>query len=539
MLESLTGVLQESPLLALFLVVGLGYILGEISFFGFRLGVAGVLFAGLIVSAVLPGTVAIPELLGTFGLILFVYAMGLQSGPAFFRGFGQQGLRYSLLAIGALVVGAIAQFGVAAWLDLSSERSAGLYTGAITNTPALAAVLEVARNSLAAETYSIAYPFGVVGVLLCFHLARLLWKPQMQSGSVENVIHTRNFLVRNPGIVGKTLAELDTFYPNSPFRISRVQTGGSAQVAAPDTQLQEGDVVVVVGDEDGLRRAQAIFGGTSETSLESDRSNIDYRRMTVSNKSVAGKRIQDLRFPEGLHCSITRVRRADEDFVPTGSTRLSYGDRIRVVARRDQLGKLAEFFGDSIRGTAEMDFASVGIGLVLGVLVGMIPITFGDLGTFHLGFAGGPLLVALVLGYLEHTGPINWTIPVSANLTLRQVGLLLFLATVGLRSGPGFVATFQTHGLALVLGGAVVTLSIVLPAMIVGYKVMKIPFDELLGVISGIQTQPAAVAFASHMTKSDRTEVGYASAYPSAMIAKVLLAQFLYAIGTSGGPATP
>jgi putative transport protein len=530
MTDPVSTILRDSPLLTLFLVVGIGYLLGEVSLFGFRLGVAGVLFAGLAVSALRPD-LGVPEILGTFGLILFVYSMGLQSGRGCFRSFRDRGAKYSLFTAGVLLLGGGVLLLVARWLNLSSERAAGLFTGATTNTPALAVVLQAARSSVPAETYSIAYPFGVIGILCCFHLARVICKPGPAPDLTETPIQSRNFSVRNPGIAGKTVKEIDALYPNSGFRISRVQHGGTTEVAGGATRLDAEDVVVAVGDEDGLRRAEAVFGTSTATRVEQDRSDIDYRRITISNKAVVGKRIGDLDLSADCQCSITRLRRGDEDFIPTSDTRLNFGDRIRVVAKSEQLGQLSRYFGDSIRGTAELDFASVGIGLVLGVLVGMIPVPVGGLGAFRLGFAGGPLLVALLLGHWGRTGPFNWTIPVSANLTLRQVGLLLFLATVGLRSGPGFVNTFQKNGPLLLLGGALVTLSVTVPALAFGYKVLRIPFDELLGIVSGIHTESAAVAFASHLTRSERTDVGYASVYPAAMIVKVLIAQFILGLG--------
>ncbi len=531
MIATTAGILKDSPLIVLFLVSGIGYMVGEISFFGFRLGSAGVLFAGLTLSALCPG-LAVPEIFGTFGLILFVYGMGLQSGRGFLRSFRERGIRYCIFTVGTLLAGCVALLAVSRWLRLPSELAAGLFAGATTNTPALAVVIEAAHNSTPAEAYSIAYPFGVLGILACFHLVKIIWKPELTSEQSENLIQTRNFSVKNPGVIGKTIHELDLLYPAGGFRFSRVHRCGTTHVVSKNTQFEAGDVVVVVGDEDGFKRVEAILGAPIETQFESDRTEIDYRRITVSNKKLVGKRLCELVFPENCQCAITRLRRGDDDFIPTPETRLSFGDRIRIVAKRNELSVLSRYFGDSVRGSSELDFASVGIGLVLGVLVGMIPIPLGHFGTVRLGFAAGPLLVALFLGHWERTGPITWTIPVSANLTLRQVGLLLFLASVGVRSGPGFIATLLKNGPLLLAGGAIVTLCVTVPALVIGYKVMHVPFDELLGMVSGIHTQPAAVAFASHVTHSEKVEVGYASVYPAAMIVKVILAQLILGLAS-------
>lgn len=524
-------ILRTYPLLTLFLVSGIGYVLGQISFFGFRLGVAGALFAGLFLGAWHP-ELGIPEILGIFGLVLFVYSMGLQSGPGFFRSLRDHGLRYSAVTITSLLCGLASLLAVAHGLHLSRERAAGLFTGAATNTPALGVILQLAHSNLPAETYSIAYPFGVIGILLCLHLAKKILKPPLESEPTAQPIHVRNFTIENPRISSKTIEEVQSLRPDLAFRISRVRHQEKISVSSGAVRLETGDQVVVVGKDESLAQLESLLGRSQEKHLEIDRTEIDFRRIIVSNRALVGKTIAEIAHAIPVPCTITRLRRADEDFVPTPQTCLNFGDRIRVVAHRDNLLRVSQFFGDSIRGTAEMNFASVGVGLVLGVLVGVIPVPVAGFGTFRLGFGGGPLLVALGLGALERSGPFLWTIPTSANLTLRQLGLLLFLVVVGVNSGPGFVRTLAANGPLLLLGGAAVTLSIVVPALVLGYKVLRIPFEDLTGVISGIHTESAAVGFASRMTASERPQVSYSAVYPLALILKVILAQIIFRIGS-------
>jgi putative transport protein len=484
-----------------------------------------VLFAGLFIGAVCPHLI-VPGIMGTFGLVLFVYSMGLQSGPSFFGNLRARGVKYAGLAIIVLLSG----FGMlmvwAKLLHLSREQAAGLFTGAATNTPALGVVLQIAHNSLPAETYSIAYPFGVIGVLLCFHLAKVFIKPQIEPASRKMLIFERNFRINNPEVDGKTVDDLRAEY-------GRIQHEGKLIVGSFDARLSLGDQVVAIGSDEALKQAELLLGSVATSHLEIDRSEIDYRRIIVSNKQVVGHTVEQLLHEMPSSCTITRLRRGDEDIVPSLDTCINYGDRLRVVARRESLREVSRYLGDSIRGTAEMNFASVGIGLVLGALVGMIPIPIPGFGALTLGFGGGPLAVALVLGRLERTGPFTWTIPTSANLTLRQLGLLLFMAVVGLNSGTGFVQTFVKNGPAFLLAGACITLSVVIPALFLGYKVFRIPFDELLGVVSGIHTESAAVGFASRMVASERIEVGYASVYPIALILKVILVQVILRIVTT------
>ncbi len=538
----LVNTLVGSPILTLFLVIGLGYLLGQVNFLGFRFGVAGVLFMGLAVGALSP-QITLPEVVAGLGLIIFVYTIGIQSGPAFFASFRQRGYRDLLLVGGVVLFAALLTVPLAYVLKLPAARAAGLFCGALTNTPALAATRERVRESgraaglspeelrVAADqpvvAYSIAYPVGVIGVLLCFQFLRRLWRVEFERGDEGPEIRVRDFVVRNPGVIGERVEDVLSLHKDLGFVISRIQQSGHTTIVKSDTRLELGDIVAVVGDEDALERAEHIFGQPTETHIEADRSELDYRRVFVSSERVVGQRIHDLDLPNRLSATITRLRRGDVDVVPTPDTCLEFGDRVRVLTRRENFDAVSRFFGDSIRGTAETDFGSVAIGMVLGVMLGMAPIPLPGGATVRLGLAGGPLLMALILGRIERTGRITWNIPISANLTLRQIGLLLFLAGVGTNAGYVFVQTMRGNGLQMLAAGALLTFTATLATVLVGFKLLNIPFDSLMGLVSGMQTQPACLAFATNMTRNEAPNVSYASVYPLAMIAKIVLAQFL------------
>jgi putative transport protein len=541
MIQSMMLILADSPILTLFVVIGLGYLLGQISFFGFRLGVAGVLFSGLAVGSLSP-TISLPDVVSSLGLIIFVYTMGIETGPAFWRSFRKQGYRHTVVCVIVLVFAFAMTFGMGAALHLSKPRTAGLYTGALTNTPALAAVRERLRDRGRAQhlsedqirdlsnepvvAYSISYPLGVIGVLLCIQIARRFWFHNVKPAEEQPEIHVHNFAVTNGGVAGLTVGELMRMHKNAGFVISRIQHAGRVNLAQPETVLAEGDVIAVVGDDKSSERARLIFGEPIDAHLEEDRSQLDFRRVFVSNKEVVGRPIGKLDL-DRLSATITRVRRGDVDVVPDPETRLEFGDRIRVLTRRENFLAVSKLFGDSIRGTAETDFGSVALGMVLGVMAGMLPIPLPGGTTLRLGLAGGPLLVALILGRIERTGGIAWVMPISANLTLRQIGLLLFLAGVGTKAGFAFVQTIRSNGAQMLVAGALITFSTTLLALLVGYKLLKIPPDSMLGFVAGVQTQPACLAFASNLTKSENTNIAYASIYPTAMIVKIILAQLL------------
>ena len=541
MISWLAGTFSGSPILTLFVVIGLGFLLGEVSFFGLRLGVAGVLFVGLAVGSLSPA-ITVPEMIPTLGLVLFVYAMGISSGRAFFDAFRRQGSRDNALAAGALILGALVTFALARLLGLPGPAASGLFCGAVTNTPALAAVQERLRERAAAAglpadeakvladmpvlAYSVAYPMGIVGALICFQHFRRRWRVTLEATPEAPELVVHDFEIRNPGVMGRTIREVMELHPDSAFLISRIQKEGRVDIARSDTRLAEGDVVAVVGDEHALQRAACVFGAASPTHISLDRAELDYRRVFVSRREVVGKRIRELDLAERLSAIITRLRRGDVDLVPEQETTLEYGDRIRVVTRRANFATVARFFGDSVRGAAEMPVGSLAIGMVLGVVVGMLPIPLGGDRSVRLGVAGGTLLVALVLGRLERTGGISWAIPLPANLTLRQVGLLLFLAGIGTRAGYSFLDTVRDNGAQVLLAGAVVTFVVTLATLLVGRR-LGIRFDSLLGLASGVQTQPACLAYADALARSDAPSAAYAAVYPTAMIVKILLAQLL------------
>jgi len=533
--------LAENPILTLFVVIGLGYLLGEISVFGFRFGVVSVLFVGLAVGS-LSLSISVPEVIPTLGLIIFIYTIGIQSGPEFFESLRRRGYRDSVFALAVVVLGAGVTLLVSRPAHLTRARAAGLYTGAMTNTPALAAARELLRErglsaGLSPEQiraasdgpvvgYSIAYPIGVIGVLVSFAVLRRLWKAPMEPPTEGVDIRARDFAVMNPAVIGRTVEEVLRPHRDPGFVVSRIQHGAASDIVRGDTRLDRGDIVVAVGDDDGLLRAEQIFGQPVEAHIELDRSQLDFRRVFVSRQEIVGKRIRELDLERSMSATITRLRRGDVDFIPGRETRLELGDRVRVLTHRENFSAVSQFFGDSIRGAAEADFGSVALGMVLGVLVGLAPIPLPG-GSVRLGFAGGPLLVALILGKLEHTGRITWTMPLNSKLTLRQIGLLFFLAGVGIRAGYSLSQALRQNGLAMLLAGAVVTMAVTLVSLLVGYKLLKIPFASLMGLVSGIQTQPACLAYATREAGSDAPNISYAAVYPVAMIAKIILAQLL------------
>jgi putative transport protein len=545
MMDAFVRFLSDQPLLVLFVVIGAGYFLGSVRVFGFSLGPAAVLFSGIAVGA-LDAELRIPEFIPILGLILFVYTTGLQSGSAFFSSFGTRGVRANLLAVGVLCLAAALCAAAARLWGVEPALVVGVFTGSLTNTPALASSIEAIRNatigyptaaaSLNAPVigYGVTYPFGVIGVLLGFYVFERFARPpdspdptSWLSEESAGPLMARSYRVTNAAAIGVPVKKIESEEPNRMVVFSRVKHAGAVSLVDGNTVFQHGDIVTAVCVEPAHARVQKILGEVSEEALQTDRDQLDYRRIEISDRKVVGRKIRELNLQERFEATITRLRRGDVDFVPSGDTVLEHGDRVRVLTHPQNIEQLTKYFGDSIRSGSEADFFSVSLGIVLGALLGLLPVPLPGGSSFSLGFAGGPLIVGLVLGRVQRTGPIIWGMPFSANLTLRQIGLVLFLAGVGTKAGDGFIQTLSQGGWRLALIGGAVTTATTLMVLLFGHRCMKLPTSAVMGLMAGIQTQPACLAYVSQRTSTNLPELWYSTVYPAAMIAKIILAQLL------------
>jgi putative transport protein len=538
----------DNPLLLLFVIAGISYPLGRIKIKGSSLGVAAVLFVSLAVGALDP-SLRLPDVIYTLGAVLFVYTLGLSSGPAFFASFRSKGLRNTFYIVGLLVFAAVLTLAAHAVLGLRPTLTAGMYAGSLTCTPALAGVLEfikanapaTARDAMLNEPvvgYSIAYPMGVLVPILSILLVKRLWKVDyaaeaagLQSlGATSRRLFTRTICVTRPEVAGEMVHELVQKY-GWDVNFGRLKRDGQLVLATGETRLEAGDLVSVVGGLDDVDQVTACLGEASDEHLEMDRSELDFRRVFVSSPKVVGHALKDFNLEQQFGATVTRVRRGDIEMLAHGDTVLQLGDRIRVLARREDLDRVALFFGDSYRALSEIDILTFSLGITLGLLVGLIPIPLPGGVVFTLGFAGGPLVVALVLGMVERTGPLVWTLPYSANLTLRQIGLTMFLAGIGTRAGYAFVTTLaHGDGTVFLVAGVIITTITMLLALWIGHRLLKIPMSLLSGMLAGLQTQPAVLGFAVEQTNNELPNAGYATAFPLAVIVKIVLAQLLLVI---------
>ena len=518
--------LVEEPLILLFAVLAVGSAVGSIRFGSFAFGSAAVLFAGLAASAYDPELV-VPRILGVFGLAIFAYGVGISSGPQFFHVL--RNYRGAvLLVVGVLVAAGGVAVGLGRMLGLSGPIVSGIYAGALTNTPALAASIEALGSDEPTVGYSVTYLGGVLGMVAAVALigvAKLPGARQAQAADAappELVHQTIRVTVDDAPILGTIVEEGHVVF-------SRTQRDGVVRVATDGFRPQPGDCVAAIGPQEAVDEVTERLGHKSSTYLALDRSDLDFRRMAVSSHEVAGHTIAELRLLRRFGATATRVRRGDIDLLATDDLVLQIGDRVRVVAPRERMSEVARLLGDSERAAGELDPTGFALGLLLGLLLGVVAFPMPGGGTFELGMAGGPLVVGLILGRVQRTGPLLWALPFPAATALNQLGILLFLAYAGTNAGDDLVTALQTdEGAKILLAGFVVTAFAAAGLILLGPAVAAIAGPRLSGVIAGFQTQPAVLTFANERFAADpRVNLGYALAYPVAMIVKVLVAPLI------------
>lgn len=525
MIDAIRQLLEQSPLLAVFAAIGLGYAIGRISIGGFSLDVGAVLFAGLLLGAIAPKS-APPGLVSSIGLVMFLYGIGIQYGRQFFAGLRGSGLKWNMLAAGGVLTALAVALGLGELMGITPAHAMGLFAGALTSTPTLQAAIDAAGSRDPAIGYSVAYPFGVIGPILClFVLARVLTvrlAPAPPALEVMEIVLGDDTQDLQVSAVVATLP--------AGVQLIAVRQGQANRLPAPELRLESGDCLLLYGEPAALETARQLYGRAGRGRLVGDRAALDIRRFFVSRAAATGLPVGRLVWPAGIEARIVEVRRGDTALLADPNLVLEFGDRVAVIASRDALRDLRKYFGDSIKSTTEFSYVSVGLGMSLGVLLGLVPVPIPGVGTFSLGVAGGPLIAALVLGRLGRTGPLSWHVPLPANLTLRTFGLTLFLAAVGLSSGAPFVETVAEKGLPFVAAGAAIVLATVLLSAMVGQYLLRLSTDDLFGILSGVTGNPAILVFANRVVTSDRIDAAFATIFPSMTILKILCAQIALGI---------
>jgi putative transport protein len=534
----------ENPLMLLFIVAGLGYALGSISIRGIKFGVSGVLFVGLFFGALNP-EIEIPQIIVLIGLVVFVYTVGLQSASGFFRAFKLRGFKDMIFISIMLIFTSFLVYGVYYFLDLDKSMAAGIFAGATTNTPALASIIDIINNkvtdpelsSLYSQNvvvgYSIAYPMAIIGIIFTLIVFQKLFKVKFDEEAkrlkkdypVDRNTTNASVVISNEAVYDKSVRELmKTYGWNIVF--GRVKSGDVTSLTTFDTVFKEGDEVMIVGDQEDLEEIIPLLGYENLDKISFENSLYTQRRIFVSNPKVSGKSLASLNLNEHYNMLVSRVRRGDIDIIANNNTIIELGDRVRIVCQRKDAEEITSIFGDSYDQISHINLFSLGLGIAIGLLVGMIEISLPGGFSFTLGYAGGPLVVSIILGGLRRSGPILWVLPYSANLTLRQFSLILLLAGIGINSGNSFISTFSTgNGMQIFIASLLIVLISTSLLLIIGYKLLKIPYSILSGMAA---SQPAVLDFANDRAGNKLPNIGYTTILPVALILKILIAQILF-----------
>jgi len=521
----------------LFLVIGLGIALGNVKIRGISFDASAVIFVAIFFGYLynLYGVeFSIPPIVQSVGLVLFIYTIGMQAGPSFFSSFKEQGTKLIVLAGITVITGGVTAVAISYIYDVDMDMMSGLLTGALTSTPGLAASIEASHSSLASIGYGIAYPFGVLGVILFVKLGPALFRVNIkkeeegfekQANAETPVVINKNIIISNENVNGKTIKELRIRFMTK-ANISRVMKPGQLPFSpTKDTVLVTGDIIKAVGTVNAIERIELLLGKI--TDVEIPRSGTyEVKWYVVSNDAVVNKRISELNLLENYSATITRIRRASIDLAPHPTTSIKYGDKILISCSKGNVPVVTQLFGNSLKRIGQTSFLPVAFGIVIGVVVGAIAIPLGGI-NLKLGLTGGVLLASIFLSWKGKVGPIIWNLPGPANQILRQLGLLLFLTPVGLNAGQSLVSAIQEHGAVLFLFGAFITLIPMIVTVLTGKFLLKINFLSILGAITGGMTSTPGLSATDSMTESDAPQVAYAAVYPFSLVLIIVVAEIM------------
>ncbi|EOT9233747.1 putative transporter [Escherichia coli] len=536
-------------ILALVAVVGL--FIGNVKFRGIGLGIGGVLFGGIIVGHFVSqaGMTLSSDMLHViqeFGLILFVYTIGIQVGPGFFASLRVSGLRLNLFAVLIVIIGGLVTAILHKLFDIPLPVVLGIFSGAVTNTPALGAGQQILRDlgtpmemvDQMGMSYAMAYPFGICGILFTMWMLRVIFRVNVETEAQQHessrtnggaLIKTINIRVENPNLHDLAIKDVPILNGNK-IICSRLKREETLKVPSPDTIIQLGDLLHLVGQPADLHNAQLVIGQEVDTSLSTKGTDLRVERVVVTNENVLGKRIRDLHFKERYDVVISRLNRAGVELVASGDISLQFGDILNLVGRPSAIDAVANVLGNAQQKLQQVQMLPVFIGIGLGVLLGSIPVFVpGFPAALKLGLAGGPLIMALILGRIGSIGKLYWFMPPSANLALRELGIVLFLSVVGLKSGGDFVNTLVNgEGLSWIGYGALITAVPLITVGILARMLAKMNYLTMCGMLAGSMTDPPALAFANNLhPTSGAAALSYATVYPLVMFLRIITPQLL------------
>lgn len=518
---------------SLIIVISLGLIIGKIKIKGISLELSGILFAGLILGHY---GFAVDNGFLQLGLILFVFTVGMQSGPGFFDSFKKNGQIFLLLAFIVMSSTAAITFAIGKITGLPNELNVGIFSGALTSSPGLAAATEASDSPLVSIAYGLAYPIGIVGVILGVNFIPKILKIDLKKEEEKYLsslqkdfpeITGKTFEINNPNLNGKLLTEIKIREITN-TSASRILHKNNSFTPTAETKIFTGDLIRLVGTSEALNKAELLFGKPVDKEIPLSDS-YDIRWLVVTNKKIINKTYKNINI-SAFNAGVVKIRRTGVDITPTPETYFKFGDKLLIAGSKNGVKKAADIIGNNKKLISDTDFIPIFIGLLVGIFIGQIKVPIGNLFDFSLGNTGGVLLAGLFLSRIGKTGPILWTMSSSANQLLRQLGLALFLAVIGTRAGENLVHTIHEQGATLLLISILITFTPIILGILIGRYIFKINFLTLLGLITGIMTSTPGLGVVQSKSDTNAAPVAYASVYPFALVLVIILSQILVLI---------
>jgi putative transport protein len=541
-----TGSGTATAILFLSLTAFVGILIGKIEIKKVKLGIAGVLFSGLFFAHLgAQADLHVLHFVREFGLILFVYAIGIDVGPRFFRTFRNDGLTLNLFAASIVVAGFVIAYMFYYWGGVSPAVITGIMSGAVTNTPGLGAAQQVLTEfgkpedaAITGMGYAVAYPFGVLGIILTMILVRFFFRIKINEevGNYNNLysssqekLESVEISITNPNMFGKEISYIKKVVDKE-LVISRIGRNGSFLVASEKEILQKGDMLYGVSAINHIENLRLKMGEVKITDKREITGDLAMFHVLVTNRKLTGKTIEQIGIYRRYEANITRIFRAGIEILPTRETTVELGDTVRVVGKRELLPDIRQELGNSVKELAHPNTIPIFLGIFLGIVLGSIPFFIPGLpAPAKLGMAGGPLLIAIILGHKGRIKNFDFYMTPGANMMVRELGIILFLSCVGLSSGGEFVQTLVNGGYIWLLYGAVITFVPIFLAALVA-RLMKMNYLKICGIVSGAMTDPPALEYANSIAPVHAQSTAYATVYPLTMFLRILLAQTLILI---------
>jgi len=518
--------------LALFLIVSLGMLIGRISVRGISLDNSAIVFVAIILGHF---GLQVSDDFQKLGLFIFIFTIGIQAGPGFFESFKSYGKQLIITAFSIVFSAALLTALAAKLFHLNSDLAAGLFTGALTSTTGLAAAIESSKSTIASLGYSAVYPFGVIGVILFVRIVPKMLHMNIKKEEekyTEMLDHDYPRIINailkvdNVNLDGKLIKDI-SITTMTGVNISRIEHGGEVFVPKRDTCIRLGDYVKIVGTQEAIEKAKQLIGEAVDRELEFT-GKYSVTRLMVTNKDIINKSLQELNLPEKYGITVTRLIRSGVEIPPKPDSKLRFGDRLIIVCFEDNLPEAKRVLGDE-NNMIKTDLLPLFLGIVIGLLIGKISIPIGST-TFSPGTTGGILATAIILGRIGKTGPIMWSLSASSNFMLRQLGLLLFMASVGTKAGSQMMTVIHDNGIVLLFLGVIITIVPMIIGMLIGRLAFKLNFLTIIGVITGGMTSTPGLAAVEPITDTNAPLVAYAAVYPFAMVCMIIFSQIIVSL---------